>query len=107
MDDFGSGYSSLSYMHAFPFEKIKIDRTFVDGLETNHHSMAIVRAIIMLGHSLNIPILAEGVETESQLNFLAKEKCDEVQGFLIGKPLPIAAYSHLVNNGQLHLVARP
>jgi diguanylate cyclase (GGDEF)-like protein len=107
MDDFGSGYSSLSYMHAFPFEKIKIDRTFVDGLETNHHSMAIVRAIITLGHSLNIPILAEGVETESQLNFLAKEKCDEVQGFLIGKPLPIAAYSHLVNNGQLHLVARP
>jgi diguanylate cyclase (GGDEF)-like protein len=100
MDDFGSGYSSLSYLHAFPFEKIKIDRAFINDLETNHHSIAIVRAIITLGHSLNIPILAEGVETESQLNFLAKEKCDEVQGFLIGKPRPIAVYNHLVYAGS-------
>jgi predicted signal transduction protein with EAL and GGDEF domain len=99
MDDFGSGYSSLSYLHAFPFEKIKIDRTFINGLESNHHSIAIVRAIITLGHSLNIPILAEGVETQSQLNFLAKEKCDEVQGFLIGKPGPIAIYDHQVHDG--------
>jgi diguanylate cyclase (GGDEF)-like protein/PAS domain S-box-containing protein len=99
MDDFGSGYSSLSYLHAFPFEKIKIDRTFIDGLETNHHSIAIVRAIITLGHSLNIPILAEGVETQSQLDFLAKEKCDEVQGFLIGRPGPIAVYDHLIRDG--------
>ena len=82
----------------FPFEKIKIDRTFINDLETNHHSIAIVRAIITLGHSLNIPILAEGVETQSQLNFLAKEKCDEVQGFLIGKPSPIAIYNHLIHS---------
>ncbi len=101
MDDFGSGYSSLSYLHAFPFEKIKIDRTFINDLETNHHSIAIVRAIITLGHSLNIPILAEGVETQSQLNFLAKEKCDEVQGFLIGKPGPIAIYNHLIRSRHL------
>jgi diguanylate cyclase (GGDEF)-like protein/PAS domain S-box-containing protein len=101
MDDFGSGYSSLSYLHAFPFEKIKIDRAFINDLETNHHCIAIVRAIITLGHSLNIPILAEGVETQSQLNFLAKEKCDEVQGFLIGKPGPIAIYNHLIRSSDL------
>ncbi|HKS86434.1 MAG TPA: EAL domain-containing protein [Pseudolabrys sp.] len=99
LDDFGSGYSSLSYLHAFPFEKIKIDRVFVGDLENNHHSMAIVRAIITLGHSLNIPVLAEGVESESQLAFLAQEGCDEVQGYLTGKPLPIEAYSELVGRG--------
>jgi diguanylate cyclase (GGDEF)-like protein/PAS domain S-box-containing protein len=96
LDDFGSGYSSLSYLHAFPFEKIKIDRTFIGDLESNHHSMAIVRAIITLGRSLNIPILAEGVETEAQLSFLAHEKCDEVQGYLTGRPYPIEAYAKLV-----------
>jgi diguanylate cyclase (GGDEF)-like protein/PAS domain S-box-containing protein len=103
LDDFGSGYSSLSYLHAFPFEKIKIDRVFVGDLENNHHSMAIVRAIITLGHSLNIPVLAEGVETDSQLSFLAQEGCDEVQGYLTGKPLPIEAYAALVGRGGIHL----
>lgn len=96
LDDFGSGFSSLSYLHAFPFEKIKIDRAFIGDLAQNHHSMAIVRAIITLGHSLNIPVLAEGVETETQLAFLAQEGCDEVQGFLTGKPFPIEAYAELV-----------
>jgi diguanylate cyclase (GGDEF)-like protein/PAS domain S-box-containing protein len=96
LDDFGSGYSSLSYLHAFPFGKIKIDRTFVGDLEYNHHSMAIVRAIITLGHSLGVPILAEGVETEAQLAFLAQEGCDEVQGFLTGRPLAIEAHARLV-----------
>lgn len=101
LDDFGSGYSVL--LHAFPFEKIKIDRVFVGDLENNHHSMAIVRAIITLGHSLNIPVLAEGVETESQLSFLAQEGCDEVQGYLTGKPEPIEAYAKLVGR----VIARP
>jgi diguanylate cyclase (GGDEF)-like protein/PAS domain S-box-containing protein len=96
LDDFGSGYSSLSYLHAFPFEKIKIDRTFIGDLEHNHHSMAIVRAIITLCHSLNIPVLAEGVETETQLAFLAKEGCDEVQGYFTGRPFPIDAYAELI-----------
>ncbi|HZP71090.1 MAG TPA: PAS-domain containing protein [Pseudolabrys sp.] len=103
LDDFGSGYSSLSYLHAFPFEKIKIDRVFVGDLENNHHSMAIVRAIITLGHSLNIPVLAEGVENNNQLSFLAQEGCDEVQGYLTGKPQPIQAYAELVG----HAVAKP
>jgi diguanylate cyclase (GGDEF)-like protein/PAS domain S-box-containing protein len=110
LDDFGSGYSSLSYLHTFPFEKIKIDRVFISDLEYNHHSMAIVRAIITLGHSLNIPILAEGVETEAQLAFLKRENCDEVQGFLTGKPYPIEDYAELIGrvlvNARTKAVAR-
>jgi diguanylate cyclase (GGDEF)-like protein/PAS domain S-box-containing protein len=100
MDDFGSGYSSLSYLHAFPFDKIKIDRTFIGDLEHSHHSMAIVRAIITLGHSLNVPILAEGVETEAQRAFLLQEGCDELQGYLTGRPHPIEAYARLVGREQ-------
>jgi len=96
MDDFGSGYSSLSYLHAFPFDKIKIDRTFIGDLEHNHHSMAIVRAIIPLGHSMSVPILAEGVDTEEQREFLLKEGCDEVQGYLTGKPQSIESYARIV-----------
>ena len=106
LDDFGSGYSSLSYLHAFPFEKIKIDRVFVGDLEHNHHSMAIVRAIITLGHNLNIPILAEGVETESQLKFLAQEGCDEVQGYLTGRPYPIETYAEMVGRKHFKAPAR-
>ena len=96
LDDFGSGFSSLSYLHAFPFDKIKIDRVFIGDLEHNHHSMAIVRAIITLGHSLSIPVLAEGVETETQLSFLKQEGCDEVQGYLTGRPFPIETYADLI-----------
>ena len=109
MDDFGSGYSSLSYLHAFPFDKIKIDRTFIGDLEHNRHSMAIVRAIIGLSHNLNVPILAEGVETKAQHAFLAQEGCDEVQGYLTGRPLSIGDYAELVgrkaNAKQTYLVA--
>ena len=96
MDDFGSGYSSMSYLHAFPFDKIKIDRTFIGDLEHNRHSIAIVRAIIGLGHNLGVPLLAEGVETEAQHVFLVREGCDEVQGYLTGRPLPIEHYAELV-----------
>ena len=96
LDDFGSGYSSLSYLHAFPFGKIKIDRVFIGDLEHNHHSMAIVRAIITLGHSLDVPIIAEGVESEAQRAFLVQEGCDEVQGYLTGRPLAIEGYVRLV-----------
>ncbi len=96
MDDFGSGYSSLSYLHAFPFDKIKIDRTFVGDLETNRHSMAIVHAVVGLGLSLGVPTLAEGVETEAQRAFLVREGCDELQGYLTGRPRPIDDYAELV-----------
>jgi EAL domain-containing protein (putative c-di-GMP-specific phosphodiesterase class I) len=96
MDDFGTGYSSLSYMQSFPFDRIKIDRGFIASVEGNAQSAAIVRAAIGLGHGLNLPVIAEGVETESQMEFLRREKCDEVQGHFIGKPRPIAEYADLL-----------
>jgi EAL domain-containing protein (putative c-di-GMP-specific phosphodiesterase class I) len=98
LDDFGKGYSSLSYLHSFAFDKIKIDRAFVSDLEQNRHSMAIVRAVIGLGHSLKIPVLAEGVETEAQRAFLVHEGCDEIQGYLAGRPFPIGDYAELVGS---------
>jgi diguanylate cyclase (GGDEF)-like protein/PAS domain S-box-containing protein len=96
MDDFGTGYSSLSYLQSFSFDKIKIDRSFVCDLEHNRNSMAIVRAVISLSRSLDLPVLAEGVETKAQHAFLLQEGCDEVQGYLTGRPLPIADYARLV-----------
>jgi diguanylate cyclase (GGDEF)-like protein/PAS domain S-box-containing protein len=100
MDDFGSGYSSLSYLQAFPFDKIKIDRAFVMNLGRNPQSAAIVRAVIGLGHGLEMSIVAEGVETQEQLGFLADVGCDAVQGFYIGKPLPIGQYAALVSGAD-------
>ena len=96
MDDFGSGYSSLSYLQAFPFDKIKIDRAFVMNLGRSPQSAAIVRAVIGLGHGLQMSIVAEGVETQEQLGFLADEGCDAVQGYFLGKPAPIGQYATLV-----------
>jgi EAL domain-containing protein (putative c-di-GMP-specific phosphodiesterase class I) len=96
MDDFGSGYSSLSYLQSFPFDKIKIDRAFIMNLGVNPQSAAIVRAVIGLGHGLDVPIVAEGVETGDQLAFLAEEHCDQVQGYYIGKPAPIRQYATLI-----------
>jgi diguanylate cyclase (GGDEF)-like protein/PAS domain S-box-containing protein len=93
MDDFGTGYSSLSYIQAFPFDKIKIDQAFVSNLDKNPQSAAIIRAIIGLGRALSLPVTAEGVETKEQLAFLANESCDEIQGYLIGRPLPIEEYA--------------
>ena len=96
MDDFGTGYSSLSYLQAFPFDKIKIDQRFICNLEHDAQSATIVRAVIGLARGLNIPVLAEGVETQAQLNFLTAEHCDKVQGFLIGRPEPISHYAKCV-----------
>jgi diguanylate cyclase (GGDEF)-like protein/PAS domain S-box-containing protein len=96
MDDFGSGYSSLSYLQAFPFDKIKIDRAFVINLGRNPQSAAIIRAVIGLGHGIEMSIVAEGVETQEQLGFLADEGCDSVQGYFLGKPLPIGQYAAVV-----------
>jgi diguanylate cyclase (GGDEF)-like protein/PAS domain S-box-containing protein len=103
MDDFGSGYSSLSYLQAFPFDKIKIDRAFVINLGRNPQSAAIVRAVIDLGHALEMSIVAEGVETQEQLGFLAEEGCDAVQGYFLGKPLPIAQYAALVGRNAANV----
>jgi diguanylate cyclase (GGDEF)-like protein len=93
MDDFGTGYSSLSYLQAFPFDKIKIDQGFISNVERNRQSAAIARAVIALARALGLPVLAEGVETREQLAFLEREGCDQVQGYLIGRPAPIAEYA--------------
>jgi len=96
MDDFGTGYSSLSYLQSFPFDKIKIDRAFISNVERNNQSASIVRAVIGLGRGLKVPVVAEGVETREQLDFLLQEECDEVQGFLLGRPRPIADYAEIL-----------
>ena len=106
LDDFGKGYSSLSYLRAFPFDKIKIDRSFVTDLVSNHQSVAIIHAVIGLGRSLNIPILAEGVETKAQLDILEEEGCNEIQGYLTGKPLDIADYADAVGRTPVAHIAK-
>lgn len=88
MDDFGTGYSSLSYLRSFPFDRIKVDRSFVAELLDRPEAAAIVKAIITLSASLSMASTAEGVETEQQLERLRQECCQEVQGFLIGRPMP-------------------
>ncbi|UVO35174.1 EAL domain-containing protein [Bradyrhizobium arachidis] len=96
MDDFGTGYSSLSYLQSFPFDKIKIDRSFILNLEATPQSAEIVRAVLSLAHALHIPVVAEGVETEAQRAFLEGEACEEMQGYLIGRPGPIEQYFGLI-----------
>lgn len=86
IDDFGTGYSSLETLRSFPFDKIKLDRSFMAEVETSEQSKAIVRAILALGRSLSVPVLAEGVETQEQLDVLRVEGCTEAQGFLLGRP---------------------
>ncbi len=90
MDDFGTGYSSLSYLNRFPFDKIKIDRSFVNDLGRRGKGQAIVKAVVGIGRSLGIRICAEGVETVDQLRFLERAGCNEVQGYYFAKPMPIA-----------------
>src|SRR6187200_212256 len=100
MDDFGTGYSSLSYLQSFPFDKIKIDQAFVVNLGHSHQATTIIRAVIALGRGLNLPVVAEGVETDEQLRFLAAEGCSEFQGYLVGRPKPIEEYAHAVGRVQ-------
>jgi diguanylate cyclase (GGDEF)-like protein len=97
MDDFGTGYASLSSLQSFPFDKIKIDRTFIAGVDRNIQSQAIVRAVIGLGKALDIPVIAEGVETDGERLFLMQEGCDEIQGYLVGYPMPLASYADLTS----------
>ncbi|WP_428522717.1 EAL domain-containing protein [Roseibium sp.] len=87
MDDYGTGYSSLNTLQAFPFDKLKVDRVFTQSLEQSPQARAILRSAILLGHSFGIPVIAEGVETEKQLDFLKEMGCQEVQGFFFGKHL--------------------
>ncbi len=96
MDDFGTGYSSLATLQAFSFDTIKIDRSFVSQLEQRPAAAVIVRAVLGLGRSLGIRVVAEGVETEEQMRFLIAEGCGEMQGYLFGKPQPVEQIAALV-----------
>jgi diguanylate cyclase len=100
MDDFGTGYSSLSNLRAFPFDKIKIDGSFVKSVESGGQAAAIVRSVLGLGRGLDLPVLAEGVETSAALAFLKCELCDEAQGYLLGKPADIESYRRLTHGGE-------
>jgi EAL domain-containing protein (putative c-di-GMP-specific phosphodiesterase class I) len=95
LDDFGTGYSSISYLHAFPFDMIKIDRSFVSNLD-HVHSKAILRGVVGLARGLELPVTAEGVETQAQLDVLAHAGCDFAQGFLIGRPASMTQYAGIV-----------
>ncbi len=96
LDDFGTGYSSLSTLRAFPFDRIKIDRSFVKDLVSSHDATAIVHAVLGLARGLGLPVIAEGVENHEQLALLKNGGCAEVQGYLIGKPQPIAAFANII-----------
>lgn len=88
VDDFGTGYSSLSYLKFLPFERIKIAKPLIDAIATDHYDLQIVKAIIMLAKSINLKTIAEGVETQEQLDILIELGCDEIQGYLLGRPVP-------------------
>jgi predicted signal transduction protein with EAL and GGDEF domain len=105
-DDFGTGYSSLSHLQSFPFDKIKIDRSFVDTITENRGSLNIVRAVAGLANGLGISATAEGVETQQQLDSVRLEGCTEMQGFLTGMPLPAGAIEGLLASHRLDMQAK-
>jgi diguanylate cyclase (GGDEF)-like protein/PAS domain S-box-containing protein len=100
MDDFGTGYSSLSNLRAFPFDRIKIDHSFIRSVSSNEQAATIVRAVLGLGRGLGLPVVAEGVETSAELRFLQEEGCDEMQGYLLGRPAAINTFRHYTHGDQ-------
>ena len=100
LDDFGTGYSSLNYLKRFPIDTLKIDQSFVRDITTDPDSAAIAVTIISLAHSLRRHVVAEGVETEAQLNFLRRHRCDEMQGYYFSRPVPAEEFARLLREGQ-------
>ena len=100
LDDFGTGYSSLAYLKRFPFDFVKIDRAFVTDITTSKEDAALANAIIAMAHGLNLRVVAEGVETEEQLNYLRKQGCDELQGYYFSPPVPAEAFASMLREGK-------
>jgi EAL domain-containing protein (putative c-di-GMP-specific phosphodiesterase class I) len=96
LDDFGTGYSSLTYLKRFPIDSVKIDQSFVRNLTTNPDDAAIARAVVAMTHSLNLTVVAEGVETLQQLQFLKELGCDEAQGYFVGRPIAAEAFEKII-----------
>ena len=95
LDDFGTGYSSLAYLQRFPLSVLKIDRSFVRNIDSDTGSATIVEAIIALARKLKLEIVAEGVEQEAQRDFLVDGGCSSMQGYLLGRPVPMAQFEHM------------
>ena len=106
MDDFGTGYSSLANLRAFPFDKIKIDGSFIRSVDSNEQAATIVKAVLGIGRGLGLPVLAEGVETVEELKFLADEFCQIGQGYLLGRPGPIGSFDDLEREAAGQAAAR-
>ena len=102
IDDFGTGYSSFSYLHLFPVDQLKIDQSFVRNLTIDQTNEAIVETIITLGHHLRLELMAEGVETKEQADFLSNNQCNGIQGYLISKPLPVSEIEKLFHSEKLY-----
>jgi diguanylate cyclase (GGDEF)-like protein len=102
VDDFGTGYSSMSYLRRFPIDKLKIDRVFINEIASRPEDASIVRAIVSLAHSLNLKVVAEGVETSAQLDFLKTAGCDEYQGYHYSRPLPADQFQRLIRDARSH-----
>jgi EAL domain-containing protein (putative c-di-GMP-specific phosphodiesterase class I) len=99
LDDFGTGYSSLNYLRQFPFDVLKIDQCFVRNISNISHNRTITEATIQMAHNLNLEVVAEGVETSEELNFLVRRGCDVAQGYLFSRPVPALELEGLLTRG--------